>query len=405
MKIHTIATILGLAAAASAEVFLHETFSDGAAWEERWTPSKHKDDLGVMKLSSGKFYADENKSAGLQTSEDYRFYAISAPVTPFSNKDKDLVVQYTVKNEQNIDCGGGYLKLFKELDPVNFTGDSEYNIMFGPDICGSKSMVHAILNYKGTNHNLKKTVSAPNDILTHTYTLVVKPDQTYQVLVDGEEKAAGSLLEDWDFLPPKKIQDPEAKKPADWVDEAEIDDPTDVKPEGYDDIPEFIPDPEAEKPEDWDDEMDGDWEAPSVANPEYQGPWSPKKIANPDYKGPWVHPEIDNPEYKVDNEIYAYDFGRVGFDLWQVKAGTIFDNILITDDVKEAEKARKEISDLAEKEKEAKEAFEEAERKVAEEKAAAEEEAKKAEEEAKEEETIADEIDEPVEDEHVKDEL
>lgn len=104
-------------------------------------------------------------------------------------------------------------------------------------------MVHAILNYKGTNHNLKKTVSAPNDVLTHTYTLIIKPDQTYQVLVDGEEKAAGSLLEDWDFLPAKKIQDPEAKKPVDWVDEAEIDDPTDVKPEGYDDIPEFIPDP------------------------------------------------------------------------------------------------------------------------------------------------------------------
>ncbi len=25
------------------------------------------------------------------------------------------------------------------------------------------------------------------------------------------------------------------------------------------------------------------------------------------------------------------DFGVIGFDLWQVKAGTIFDNVLITD--------------------------------------------------------------------------
>jgi len=409
MKIQTIASILGLAAVASAEIFLHETFADGDAWTERWTQSKHKDDLGQLKLSAGKFFADENKSVGLQTAEDYRFYAVSAPVTPFSNKDKDLVVQYSVKNEQNIDCGGGYLKLFKELDPLNFTGDSEYNIMFGPDICGSKSMVHTIFNYNGKNHDLKKNVAAPNDLLTHTYTLIVKPDQTYQVLVDGEEKAAGSLLEDWDFLPPKTIPDPEAKKPEDWVDEAEIDDPEDVKPAGYDDIPEFIPDPEAEKPEDWDDEMDGDWEAPSIANPDFQGKWTPKRIPNPDYKGPWVHPEIDNPEYKVVNDIYAYDFGRVGLDLWQVKSGTIFDDILITDDVEAAAKVREEALELAKKEKEAKEVYDEAERKEAEEKAAAEAAAaaaaKENEPEEVEEITLETAEDEPVAEEHVKDEL
>ena len=29
---------------------------------------------------------------------------------------------------------------------------------------------------------------------------------------------------------------------------------------------------------------------------------------------------------------------KLGFDLWQVKSGTIFDNVLITDDVAEAKK-------------------------------------------------------------------
>lgn len=42
---------------------------------------------------------------------------------------------------------------------------------------------------------------------------------------------SGSLEEDWDFLPPKKIKDPEAKKPEDWDDRAKIDDPSDTKPE------------------------------------------------------------------------------------------------------------------------------------------------------------------------------
>jgi calreticulin len=64
-----------------------------------------------------------------------------------------------------------------------------------------------------------------------------------------------------------------------------------------------------------------------------QGVWRPKQIPNPAYKGQWVHPNIDNPEYKPDANLYRYtDIAGLGFDLWQVKSGTIFDNILITDD-------------------------------------------------------------------------
>lgn len=61
-----------------------------------------------------------------------------------------------------------------------------------------------------------------------------------------------------------------------------------------------------------------------------QGEWKPKKIKNPAYKGKWVHPEIDNPEYVADSNLYKYtDINAIGFDLWQVKAGTIFDNVLV----------------------------------------------------------------------------
>jgi len=36
--------------------------------------------------------------------------------------------------------------------------------------------------------------------------------------------------------------------------------------------------------------------------------------------------------------VYKYDeFGFVGFDLWQVKGGTIFDNIIICDDDADAD--------------------------------------------------------------------
>jgi len=204
---------------------------------------------------------------------------------------------------------------------------------------------------------LKKNVPCESDTETHVYTAIINPDNTYEILIDEKSVAKGSLAEDWDMLPPKRIPDPAAKKPADWVDAKEIPDPEDKKPEGYDDIPATIADPNAKKPEDWDDELDGEWEAPQIDNPEYKGEWSPKMIPNPEYKGEWIHPEIDNPDFVDDPNLYAYDnIGVAGFELWQVKAGTIFDNILVTDSVDEAKEWAKKSLAAREAEQVAKEA-------------------------------------------------
>merc|ERR1711862_896633 len=113
-----------------------------------------------------------------------------------------------------------------------------------------------------------------------------------------------------------------------------------------------IVDPEAKKPDDWDDEEDGEWEAPMKDSPAYKGDWSVKRISNPAYKGIWEAKKIDNPEYEDDDSVYAFDsFGFVGFDLWQVKGGTIFDNIIITDDKAEADEFAKKWKALSEVEK------------------------------------------------------
>merc|ERR1712158_51644 len=134
--------------------------------------------------------------------------------------------------------------------------------------------VHVIFNYKGQNHLVKKDIRCKDDVFTHLYTLIVQPDGSYEVLIDNESAQKGTLEDDWDFLPPKMIKDPEAKKP-----------------------------------EDWDDEMDGEWEPPMIDNPDYKGEWKPR--------------EIDNPEYNADD---AKDLGKfdevckIGFDLWQVKS-------------------------------------------------------------------------------------
>jgi len=145
-----------------------------------------------------------------------------------------------------------------------------------------------------------------------------------------------------------------------------MDDPEDKKPEDWDNEPEKIPDAEAKKPEDWDAEDDGEWEPPMVPNPKYKGAWAPKRIPNPAYKGPFKPKQIANPEYEADDKLYMArsPLKFVGIDVWQVKAGSIFDNIIIGDDLAEVnaiidktwkatKDAEKEAHDNANKKEEA----------------------------------------------------
>ena len=199
------------------------TYFHADSWDKRWITSdwkKSEGTQGKFKVTQGKWHGPTSPK-GIQTSEDARFYAISAPLSkPFEVKDKPLVFQFTVKNEQKLDCGGGYLKLLPQFDAKNFNGDSEYSLMFGPDICGySTRRTHLIIPRDGKNHLVKREIKVETDQLTHVYTAIIRPDNTYEVLIDNQKVQDGSLYDDFDFLPPKQIPDPSARKPADWVDE------------------------------------------------------------------------------------------------------------------------------------------------------------------------------------------
>lgn len=196
-----------------------------------------------------------------------------------------------------------------DVNVNEFSGQTPYKIMFGPDVCGSTRRVHVILERDGQGRMIKKQIDFNNDELTHMYTLVLsQPSQKYRVLIDGKEVAAGNIADDVEDMTdaPSMIPDPKAVKPANWVEEAQI------------------ADPEDKKPEDWDENEE----------------WTPRMIDNPEYKGDWSAPLIPNPDYKPDPTIAVYnDLAFLGFDLWQVKAGTIFDNILVTNDFSEAQRA------------------------------------------------------------------
>ncbi|CAK9016145.1 unnamed protein product [Durusdinium trenchii] len=342
------------------KIYFSETFGEG--WQQRWRLSTwkegHAEKMGKWQTSAGKWYRDEVEDAGLQTAEIMKFYAISASFEPFSNEGKELIVQYQAKYEKDLACGGGYLKLGPSTEDLSKFGDStKYNIMFGPDQCNAEKRTHLIFRYGGRNF-LKKAelpYKQEGEGLSHLYTLHLKPDNTVRVLVDLDKIYEGSLKDDWEMLPPREIADPKDQKPSDWLDEEMMEDPADVKPPDWVESKMMV-DPKAGKPEEWDDEEDGEWDAPKIENPNFKGPWLPRKIPNPDYKGTWKARIVPNPDFSDDPDLYKYsDIGYVGFDVWQVKGGTIFDNIIITDSLKEAEdmaqkwKALREVEDAAKK--------------------------------------------------------
>lgn len=132
--------VLLLATFAFSEVIFKSDFTTGQCcfsrdvdsvdkWKDAWVQSKASPDFGQFTISAGEWYGDETLDKGLKTSQDARFYALSSkfPNGPFSNEGKPLVIQFSVKHEQGIDCGGGYVKILpSSLDQTKFDGKSEY---------------------------------------------------------------------------------------------------------------------------------------------------------------------------------------------------------------------------------------------------------------------------------------
>ncbi|XP_010217980.1 PREDICTED: calmegin [Tinamus guttatus] len=372
------------------EVYFTETF-DGilAGWVLSKTKKEDTDD-NISKYD-GRWEVEELKEntvpgdRGLVLKSIAKHHAISAMLTkPFIFDDKPLIVQYEVNFQEGIDCGGAYVKLLSRSDDLDleyFFDKTPYTIMFGPDKCGEDYKLHFIFRHKNPKtgeydeKHAKQSVADLKkfymDKKTHLYTLVLKPDDTFEMLIDQSVVSKGSLLEDMipPVNPPKEIDDPNDKKPDDWDERAKIpdpnavkpddwdedeplkiEDPDAVKPEGWlDDEPKYIPDPHAKKPKDWDEEMDGEWEAPQIPNPKCEtapgcGPWVHPVMNNPKYKGKWKPPMIDNPNYqgiwrprKISNPDYFEDLhpfemtavSAIGLELWSMTSDIYFDNFII----------------------------------------------------------------------------
>ncbi|KTW30697.1 hypothetical protein T552_00409 [Pneumocystis carinii B80] len=370
-------------------------------WKERWTVSSalRRVDGNDTFFYVGKWKVEEPRvhkgiigDKGLVLKNEAAHHAISAKFDkPINNKGKTLVIQYEVMFQNRLECGGAYLKLITEssedIHHKEFSDKTPYTIMFGPDKCGVTNKVHFIFRHKNpiTDEYEEKHLRSPPAIddskYTTLYTLIVRPDQSYEVRINNKVSKSGNLLTDFEppVNPEKFIVDPLDKKPDDWVDQAKIPDPNAKKPDDWDenepyeilntdavkptdwleDEPSMIPDPDVKPPEEWNEE-DGEFIAPlipnplckeasgcgpfkpMIRNPKYKGKWRPPLINNPKYVGEWKPRNIPNPAYFEDNSPSDFEtIVGVGFELWTMQSDILFDNIYIGHSVEEAEQLAK----------------------------------------------------------------
>eukprot|EP00004_Rigifila_ramosa_P002811 TRINITY_DN1287_c0_g1_i1.p1 TRINITY_DN1287_c0_g1~~TRINITY_DN1287_c0_g1_i1.p1 ORF type:complete len:584 (+),score=148.77 TRINITY_DN1287_c0_g1_i1:1-1752(+) len=366
---------------------LQECFDDDA-WSSRWIPSTNSKFSGRWAAQLPGAPVGIIGDKGLVIQDMARHHAIVHTLpAPIDNAGRDLVVQYEVRLQKTLDCGGAYVKLLSHTNNFNaadFSDSTPYTIMFGPDKCGVDNKVHFIFRHQNPitktieEKHLTNPPKVKTDTAAHVYTLRVSPDNSFEIFIDNKSVRKGSLHSDFAPAvdPPREIDDPTDVKPANWVDEPKMKDVTAVKPDDWDetapktivdendtkpddwmdDEPEMVDDPESEKPADWDDDTDGEWEPAQIPNPKCAkgkcGEWKPRTIKNPAYKGPWSAPLIDNPDYvgpwaprQIPNPAYFHDetpylfsprIGAVGFEIWTMTSHITFDNIVITHDLEAA---------------------------------------------------------------------
>ena len=298
---------------------------------------------------------------------------------PISVPGEPLVIQFEARVQLLFTCASPFMTIFTDadFDPLDLSNETFRWIEFGPQNCLNKNQTHLDVFTRASDgshirHSLKRAPWIPVDEIAHLYTLIIRPDGTFEILVDNRSMRNGTFT--GDFAPPifdlPTIDDPNDKKPDDWVDDVLILDPNAVKPADWDDdapmmIPDpkrlnppkgwlleeqpHIPDPKAKKPDTWNSDTMGEWQPPLISNPKCLyapgcGPYTPPKIRNLKARGKWRAPYVPNPNYKgewkprqIPNPNYNGQVDKfeippitgIGFSVWSEYRDIAFTNVLI----------------------------------------------------------------------------
>lgn len=361
---------LNLPKVPNCQISFFESFPDHSV-EKYWIPSDVPNYTGAWQIEETVLPQTFPHETALVAKSRNSYSAISTKFKkPLSFVNQTLVIQYEMRPQLAFTCSGAYIKLFSDINfnPSQLTNETQYTIMFGPDRCQSKK-IHFIYNHyhpkrhayfeKAMKQTREISLSVPVDVYNHLYTLIVRPNNTFSILIDNQEIRNGSLFFDFDppLMEPREIDDPDDFKPSNWVDVPYVVDSSVKKPDDWDDR-KTIPDPSKLNPPDgWllhEEKMIhsdsknpksplipnpkcsigcGKYEPPEINNPNYQGRWKPKLLPNPQYKGEWKPRKIKNPYYFVDLHPHNFpSFTGVGFEIWHVNRELAFKNILIAND-------------------------------------------------------------------------
>ena len=151
---------------------------------------------------------------------------------------------------------GLWWRIHKTISVWHRTGkngwENTVHLHVWPNICGAgKQFTQFIVGYDKlkhrrqatrpqTYHHLRKRLHCETDKMTHLYTLIIRPDNTYEYRVDNSRVDGGYLEEDFGILPPEKITDPLAKKPDGWAEDSMLPDPNHQMPAGYGKEPKYV---------------------------------------------------------------------------------------------------------------------------------------------------------------------
>ena len=140
------------AAISTEKLFFVEPFDKDPFTSGKWIKSldpKYIDQPVLFKSANtpAKGYANDT---GLQLSKEMKYYGFGSTFAqPLDFKDKkELVIQYELKLEESLTCGGAYIKLPRaspKFDMAYLNNDTPYTIMFGPGTSVSTICVLAFL--------------------------------------------------------------------------------------------------------------------------------------------------------------------------------------------------------------------------------------------------------------------
>ncbi|KFG44551.1 calreticulin family protein [Toxoplasma gondii GAB2-2007-GAL-DOM2] len=191
-------------------ILFQDTFQDNPLEKGVWVPSadpKFQGRWSVETRSAAVIAGEKN----LVMQDMRKFHGVARRLSP-PIKDtlkEHFVFQYELLQTRPLTCGGGYLKLLdfpEEQSLKEFNHLTDYLVMFGPDICGDSNVVHFILKVynpvtkEWTEHRLDAPPRLIPSPLSNLLTLWIKPDDTFEILIDGSVVRQGSLLKD--MVPP-----------------------------------------------------------------------------------------------------------------------------------------------------------------------------------------------------------